>query len=333
MPSVSIVIPTFQEERNIGDCLHGIFTQEFPREKLQVIVIDGNSPDRTAAIAQECGAEVITCQLPNEDLKKPLAIRDHAWGEIIGLFDADNLIPNEPSWLQRMVEPFSDPSIWATDTLYFTFRENDTLITKYLALVGGDDPIASYLGVNDRYCYFTDKWTGAIHHEIDRGGFIEVELDPKQVPAIGSNGFFFRRSLFNEVPNDPFVHQVFAQEMVRRGHRKIAKVKQGVIHVQNGSFAGFLKKKIRRMERRRVGELHSDHDYGMSRAAMIRTGLYATSVILPVLDAIIGYRRRPTQAWWLHPLACLCLAWIYAWYTLRGIGPLSTRRKHQPSGV
>lgn len=333
MNSLSIVIPTYKEECNIKNCLRGIFAQQFPREYLQVIVIDGNSPDRTAIIAQECGAEVVTCNLPNEDLKKPVAIREHARGEIIGFFDADNVIPDEPGWLLRMIEPFANPDIWATDTLYFTFRPDDTLITKYLALVGGDDPIASYLGVNDRYCYFTDKWTGASHSEVDCGHFLEVELDPRQVPAMGSNGFFFRKSLFNEVPNDPFVHQVFAQEMVRRGHRKIAKVKQGLIHAQNASFRGFLKKKIRRMERRRAGELHPGHDYGMSRGDMIRTGLYAATVILPAWDAVVGYRRMPTKAWWLHPVACLCLVWIYAWYAIRGIGPLSSAAEHLQSGT
>ena len=333
MKSVTIVIPTYKEERNIGNCLRAIFAQDYPRELLQVIVIDGNSPDRTAEIARSMGAEVVNCTLPNEDLKKPVAINGHACGEIIGLLDADNVIPEEPSWLRRIVAPFDDVEIWATDTLCYTFRPEDTRITKYLALLGGDDPIASYLGVNDRYCYFTGKWTGAAHREIDRGDYLEVELDPRQIPAMGSNGFFFRKSLFNEVPNDPFVHQVFAQDMVNKGHTKIAKVKQGLIHVQTNSFRDFLRKKIRRMERRRTGELKPGHSYGMTRADMIKTGLYVATIILPAIDAIAGYRRKPTSAWWLHPVACVCLLFIYAWYTVRGIGPVAGKLDGNPQAV
>jgi hypothetical protein len=179
--------------------------------------------------------------------------------------------------------------------------------------------------VNDRYCYFTRQWTGAAHREVDRGDYLEVELDERQIPALGSNGFFFRKSLFNEVPNDPFVHQVFVRDMVARGHRRIAKVKQGLVHVQNNSFRGFLKKKIRRMKRRRTGELSAGYSYGMSRGEMIKTGLYVATLILPTWDAVVGYRRKPTSAWWLHPFACLSLLFIYTYYTVRGGTPVKSR--------
>jgi len=327
MKSLTIVIPTYRDESRIGPCLRAIFAQDYPRELLQVLVVDDDPNDSGVAIARQLGAEVVICQHRSEDLKKPFAINGFARGEVIGLLDSDNVIPDEPGWLRRMMAAFSDPEIWAADTLYYTFRPEDTRITKYLALLGGDDPIASYLGINDRYCYFTKQWTGAIHREMDRGDYLEVELDERQIPALGSNGFFFRKSMFSEVPNNPFVHQVFMRDMVAKGHRKVAKVKQGLIHVQNNSFSGFLKKKIRRMKRRRTGELDTGYSYGMSRAEMIKTGLYVATVLLPAWDALAGYRRKPTSAWWLHPVACVCLLFIYAYYTLRGATPVASSRK------
>jgi glycosyltransferase involved in cell wall biosynthesis len=326
MKSLTIVIPTYRDEQRIGPCLQAIFAQDYPRDMLQVMVVDDDPNDRGVAIARQLGAEIVICQHRSEDFKKPFAINGFARGEIIGLLDSDNIIPDEPGWLRKMVAVFSDPEIWAADTLYYTFRPEDTRITKYLALLGGDDPIASYLGINDRYCYFTGQWTGAIHREIDRGEYLEVELDARQIPALGSNGFFFRRSMFNEVPNNPFVHQVFMHDMVAKGHRKIAKVKQGLIHVQSRSFLGFLKKKIRRMKRRRTGELDANYSYGMSRSKMIKTGLYVATILLPVWDAIIGCRRKPTSAWWLHPVACICLLFIYSYYSVRGVTPVSRPR-------
>jgi glycosyltransferase involved in cell wall biosynthesis len=60
-PKVSIIIPAFKEEATIGKVI-----DEIPRQTLaqkgydvSILVVDGNSPDRTREIAEEKGAEVI----------------------------------------------------------------------------------------------------------------------------------------------------------------------------------------------------------------------------------------------------------------------------------
>jgi glycosyltransferase involved in cell wall biosynthesis len=50
--SVSIVTPCRNEERFIGRCLDSIITQGFPKERLEVLVIDGRSTDRTRGIVE-----------------------------------------------------------------------------------------------------------------------------------------------------------------------------------------------------------------------------------------------------------------------------------------
>ena len=47
---VSVIIPVFNEERYIEKCLESLIAQSFPREKMEWIVIDGNSSDNTAEI-------------------------------------------------------------------------------------------------------------------------------------------------------------------------------------------------------------------------------------------------------------------------------------------
>lgn len=46
-PQVSIVVPTFNQERYIGRCLRSLLSQNFPREDFEIIVIDDGSTDRT----------------------------------------------------------------------------------------------------------------------------------------------------------------------------------------------------------------------------------------------------------------------------------------------
>lgn len=51
LPSVSIIIPARNEAENIGDCLRAIEGQNYPKELLEVIVVDDHSEDQTAEIA------------------------------------------------------------------------------------------------------------------------------------------------------------------------------------------------------------------------------------------------------------------------------------------
>ncbi|MDO8601094.1 MAG: glycosyltransferase family 2 protein [bacterium] len=50
---VSIIIPCRNEELFIGKCLESIIQQDFPKENLEVLVIDGSSGDRTQGIVRE----------------------------------------------------------------------------------------------------------------------------------------------------------------------------------------------------------------------------------------------------------------------------------------
>jgi len=52
-PLVSIIIPTKNEERNIGRCLGAIFGQTYPKKQLEVIIVDNFSKDRTTEIAKK----------------------------------------------------------------------------------------------------------------------------------------------------------------------------------------------------------------------------------------------------------------------------------------
>src|SRR3989344_3281819 len=148
MKKITIIIPTYNEEKHIGNCLRSIFAQNYPKRYLQVIVIDNDSTDKTLEIARELGAEVRSLPGEKEEVKRSHAIRKYAKGEIIGMVDADNYLPPQKEWLRRMIAPFDDPEIAATDPVYYAYREEDNMITKYGALIGGDDPVATYLGLN-----------------------------------------------------------------------------------------------------------------------------------------------------------------------------------------
>ena len=89
-PALSVVVPTKNEEANIGACLSAF--SHF-RDEVELIVVDNSSPDRTREIAAAAGASVMV-QGPER-----CAQRNRGWREAHGGFvmfvDADMIVPDE----------------------------------------------------------------------------------------------------------------------------------------------------------------------------------------------------------------------------------------------
>ena len=56
---ISVVVPTYNEEKNIEKCLNAILKQTIPRNNYEIIVVDGDSKDRTREIASDYADQVI----------------------------------------------------------------------------------------------------------------------------------------------------------------------------------------------------------------------------------------------------------------------------------
>lgn len=113
---ITVVVPTYNEEKNIECCLQALTKQKIPRDSYEIIVVDGNSKDRTTEIAAIYADRVI--QQVSHGVGG--ARNDGAMaakGDIIATTDADCL-PDE-DWLNTILEDFSDEEIVAvTGYLY-----------------------------------------------------------------------------------------------------------------------------------------------------------------------------------------------------------------------
>ncbi|SVD76714.1 uncharacterized protein METZ01_LOCUS429568, partial [marine metagenome] len=84
-PVVSVIVTTKNEERNIGACLESVVQQSMP--PLEMIVVDNYSEDKTAEIAQECGAKVFQLG-PERSAQRNYGV-EQAQGKYILYLDAD----------------------------------------------------------------------------------------------------------------------------------------------------------------------------------------------------------------------------------------------------
>ncbi len=122
-PKVSIIVATLNSERTINDCLASIFEFNYPRELLEVIVIDGCSKDATVKIAEKYPVKVIS-----EPLNAPAAYNyalKIVRSDVIGFIDADAKVEKE--WLNKLVAFLGQPQVvgvsgnietWNTENLW-----------------------------------------------------------------------------------------------------------------------------------------------------------------------------------------------------------------------
>lgn len=117
-PKISVVIPAYNEEKDLGECLESFKKQTFPSSNFEVIVVDNNSTDKTVQIAQSYGVRVIGCQVQGVAVARA-AGSDTAYGEIIAGTDADTIVADD--WLEKIWHHFEKDSklVYFTGPVYF----------------------------------------------------------------------------------------------------------------------------------------------------------------------------------------------------------------------
>ena len=99
--SVSIIITTQNEEKNLEPCLLSIQNQFFSKEILEIIVIDNNSCDKTRDIAQNYTDKVFI-KGPERSAQRNYGMKEVATGKYVMYIDADMIL--SPSLIRTCVE-------------------------------------------------------------------------------------------------------------------------------------------------------------------------------------------------------------------------------------
>lgn len=100
-PSISIVIPAFNEEKFLPKALESISNQNY--QDFELIVVDNNSTDNTSKIAESFGAKVVFEPQQGVAFARQKGFSE-AKGEIIVSTDADAVLP--PNWLFQIFQEF-----------------------------------------------------------------------------------------------------------------------------------------------------------------------------------------------------------------------------------
>ncbi len=123
-PSITIVIPCFNEEEYIARTIMSCIDQDYPLDKLEIIVVDDGSSDRSVEVIKDTITKLwnlderfqtknrirVFIQKHNQGKREAMALGiKNATTELIGFVDSDSFL--EPDAIRNLVQPMFDPKM------------------------------------------------------------------------------------------------------------------------------------------------------------------------------------------------------------------------------
>ena len=228
-PTVSLIISCYNEENVLPEKLANSLTIDYPKERLEIIVVSDGSTDRTDEIALEHRDQGVKLIRIEGRLGKTMGLNEavaQASGEIIVFSDANAMY--QPDAITKMVENFADESVG-----YVVGR------AKYINV----DTTASAKS-EDAY------W----HYEI----FLK-KLESKLHSIVGGDGAIYaiRKELYETLQATDINDFVNPLQIISKGFRGIYEPGAICLEETSGSFRKEINRKIRIVNRSFIGLLRN----------------------------------------------------------------------------
>jgi len=133
---ISIIIPCRNEEKYIAKCLDSIISQDYPKERLEILVVDGMSEDKTRRIVKEYAERYPSIKLldnPNKFTSFALNIGiKNSRGEVIARMDAH--AGYEKDYISKCVRYLKEYDADNVGGTMKTLARENTIVAKAIAL-------------------------------------------------------------------------------------------------------------------------------------------------------------------------------------------------------
>jgi glycosyltransferase involved in cell wall biosynthesis len=298
--------------------LDSLKAQNYPKELLELLIVDGGSSDSTLEIAGQFGAKLISePRLKNNpEARKAIGLAS-AKNELVLYIDSDNILPHK-DWLVNMVKPLvEDEEVVAVWTLRYHYDKRASLLNRYFALFGVNDPIAYYFNKRDRLSWAENKWN-LLGRAIEKKDYYVVSFANNKIPTLGANGYLIRRSVLNraKVEQKYFFHIDVNADLVLLGFNKFACIKDTIMHLSADNLISFLRKRLNFMR------VYHQEEYGLRRWRLFEKEdlfkllvfvFYGLTLFKPLYDGFRGYLKIRDKAWFLHAVVCFAIIFVYGW--------------------
>ncbi|MDY6937197.1 MAG: glycosyltransferase [Cyanobacteriota bacterium] len=114
-PNVSVIVPVYNGQSDLPDLLDCLRSQTYPSDRVEYLIVDNHSGDRTMEILQAAANDrtinlrpLSEAQIQSSYAARNVGIRA-ATADLLAFADAD--CRPQPHWLEALVAPFSAPEI------------------------------------------------------------------------------------------------------------------------------------------------------------------------------------------------------------------------------
>ncbi len=130
-PFVSVIIPAKNEEGSIQKTVAEVYASDYPKDKLEVIVVDDGSTDKTAARIEEIKSDRLVFIKHAVNMGKREAIKSAfkvSKGEIIVTIDSDSFI--DKNAIKFLVQPFINKDVVAVAGHGDAHNKDENMLTQ-----------------------------------------------------------------------------------------------------------------------------------------------------------------------------------------------------------
>jgi len=303
---ISIVTPTLNNEKDIIPFLNSIERQTYPKSKIEILIMDGGSTDKTVLLAKKHNAKVIKNPYVYADPGVDLGIK-RAKGDLVMILATDNVF-KEKNAIERIVSVFSNKKIKAAFPKQDS-KSSDTVFSKYINTF--TDPFSHFV-YGDACNPRTFK---RIYKTIESNDIYDIYdySSSDTWPLIAFAQGFTIRSGYSRKKNDQFDDLVPVIKMIQKNEMIAYIHSVSLYHHTIKGFAHFIEKQIWRtkniLNKRKFGISHRVSYLSEKEKLRIKIWpLYAFSIIFPVLDSVYGMIRDKEILWAYHPFMCFASA-------------------------
>jgi cellulose synthase/poly-beta-1,6-N-acetylglucosamine synthase-like glycosyltransferase len=118
VPQISVIVPVYNGEADLPDLISCLQVQTYPPSRVEYLLVDNNSSDRTASILQKATEQasiqgltirnIIENKIQSSYAARNTGIRAST-GDILAFTDAD--CRPQPNWLETLIQPFANPDV------------------------------------------------------------------------------------------------------------------------------------------------------------------------------------------------------------------------------
>lgn len=312
-PSISVIIPVFNEQKNLSVLLPNLISQNYTKNKVEYIVVDDYSTDKTVQVAKKYGAKVVMNGTHDIEWGKSLGLKK-ASGEFVFFIDADNKLITK-NWFTEAINIFNEnKKLVGLQSYRFEYVPSHNLVNRYCELFAINDPLAYYLGKRGLLKPTETQWIYPDMLIKDHPLYFELLFTEDNLPMYGSHGYMVRRKHLLGTDWKPYLfHMDSTVDLVKSGHNVFGFIKYGIEHDNADNFIHMVKKLKRNVDLYLKYGDRRRYKYNMTPIRLIVACLIMATIIVPFVESVIGFIKKRDIAWFLHPIISFVILFVYTY--------------------